>query len=333
MGLGMRSAAVTALAIASAIAVNDASAQATRTWVSGVGDDVNPCSRTAPCKTFAGAISKTAAGGEINVLDPGGFGSVTITKSITIDGAGTNASILASGTFGILVNGAGVVAVIRNVSINGSGAPLGTNGVRFLQGASLTLQNVVIQDFANEGVKFAPSGGADLVMVDTTIRGTAGGVLLQPLVGAAANAMIANSTIEGSSGYAIRADDRSIIAVKGSVLYGNATHGINANATSGNVDVLVSDTVSANNGLYGFLAQATAGGTSTLTITNSSALQNLNDGVRSTAGGVVRIAGSTIARNGGTGLNAAGGQILSSGNNVNQGNGAAGGPSGPMPLQ
>src|SRR5438477_3797204 len=47
-------------------------AQATRTWVSGVGDDVNPCSRTAPCKTFAGAISKTAGGGEIDVLDPGG---------------------------------------------------------------------------------------------------------------------------------------------------------------------------------------------------------------------------------------------------------------------
>ena len=63
-----------------------ASAQATRTWISGVGDDANPCSRTAPCKTFAGAISKTAEGGEINALDPGGYGAVTITKSITIDG-------------------------------------------------------------------------------------------------------------------------------------------------------------------------------------------------------------------------------------------------------
>src|SRR5438105_15149189 len=75
-------------------------AQATRTWVSGVGDDVNPCSRTAPCKTFAGAISKTASPGEIDALDPGGYGAVTITKSITIDGAGTLASILASGTVG-----------------------------------------------------------------------------------------------------------------------------------------------------------------------------------------------------------------------------------------
>src|ERR671937_459447 len=77
-----------------------AQAQATRTWVSGVGDDVNPCSRTAPCKTFAGAISKTAIAGEIDALDPGGFGAVTITKSITIDGSGTFASVLASGTNG-----------------------------------------------------------------------------------------------------------------------------------------------------------------------------------------------------------------------------------------
>src|SRR3954452_1504393 len=81
-----------------------ASAQATRTWVSGVGDDVNPCSRTAPCKTFAGAISKTAAAGEINCLDPGGFGTVTITKSLTIDCVGTLGSILAAGTNGVNVN-------------------------------------------------------------------------------------------------------------------------------------------------------------------------------------------------------------------------------------
>src|SRR3954470_18938633 len=79
-------------------------AQATRTWVSGVGDDVNPCSRTAPCKTFAGAISKTAVNGEINCLDPGGMGTVTITKSITLDCTGTFGSILAAGTNGIIIN-------------------------------------------------------------------------------------------------------------------------------------------------------------------------------------------------------------------------------------
>src|SRR6187549_3509190 len=101
-----------------------ANAQATRTWVSGVGDDVNPCSRTAPCKTFAGAISKTAACGEISVLDPGGYGTLTITKSITVDGAGTLASTLNSGGItGFLVNvQAGDVCatvILRNLSVNG----------------------------------------------------------------------------------------------------------------------------------------------------------------------------------------------------------------------
>src|SRR3954466_8436206 len=97
-----------------------ADAQATRTWVSGVGDDANPCSRTAPCKTFAGAISKTAAAGEINALDAGGFGAVTITKSITISGEGVEAGVLVSGTNGINVfTGASDVVVLRGLDIIG----------------------------------------------------------------------------------------------------------------------------------------------------------------------------------------------------------------------
>src|SRR4051812_44555073 len=92
------------LAIVSLLSAGSAYAQATRTWVSGVGDDANPCSRTAPCKTFAGAISKTAAGGEINAIDPGGFGTLTINKAITINGSGTFAGILASGATGVIIN-------------------------------------------------------------------------------------------------------------------------------------------------------------------------------------------------------------------------------------
>src|SRR5438552_10236279 len=96
-------------------------AQASRTWVSGVGDDANPCSRTAPCKTFAGAISKTAPGGEIDALDPGGFGAVTITKAITIDGGGGQvASVLVAGTNGLIVDGGSSdVVIIGNLGIDG----------------------------------------------------------------------------------------------------------------------------------------------------------------------------------------------------------------------
>src|SRR5437016_2171897 len=100
-------------------------AQATRTWVSGVGDDANPCSRTAPCKTFAGAISKTPTNGEINVLDPRGFGAVTITKAITILSEGFEAGVLVSGTNGIIVNAAaGTAVTLRGLDIEGLGTGL-----------------------------------------------------------------------------------------------------------------------------------------------------------------------------------------------------------------
>src|SRR5271154_435508 len=112
---------IVALAIAmilvNFLTVGAAHAQATRTWISGVGDDANPCSRTAPCKTWAGAISKTAAGGEIDALDPGGFGALTITKPITLDGGGGQvASVLVAGTNGITVAaGSGDAVIIRNL--------------------------------------------------------------------------------------------------------------------------------------------------------------------------------------------------------------------------
>src|SRR5579863_5500966 len=118
-------------------------AQATRTWVSGVGDDANPCSRTAPCKTFAGAISKTAPGGEIDALDPGGFGALTITKSITLDGGGGQvASILVAGTNGIVVAAASNdVVIIRNMRFDGllgaGNANSGLSGIRFISGKTL----------------------------------------------------------------------------------------------------------------------------------------------------------------------------------------------------
>src|ERR1700761_8481508 len=126
------------------MAPTGASAQATRTWISGVGDDVNPCSRTAPCKTFAGAISKTAARGEIDALDPGGFGAVTVTKSIVIDGGGGQAaSILASGTSGITINaGASDVVILRNLRIEGVGS--GLDGVRILSAAMVVVDNLEI---------------------------------------------------------------------------------------------------------------------------------------------------------------------------------------------
>jgi hypothetical protein len=172
-----------------------ASAQATRTWVSGVGDDANPCSRTAPCKTFAGAISKTAAKGEISVLDPGGYGAVTITKSITIDGGGTLAGITNSGTNGIIISaGTADHVVIRNVSIFGASSG-GINGVRVLQAASVTLENVSIERQTLHGIDFVP--------INTDARLQLRNVTIREIVGAAltSSGINATSAVTGASAY------------------------------------------------------------------------------------------------------------------------------------
>lgn len=143
-----------------ALATTQASAQATRTWVSGVGDDANPCSRTAPCKTFAGAISKTAAGGEISVLDPGGFGAVTITKSISLVSDGSEGSILATGFAGIIINALPTdVVSIHGLKLEGAGASAnpGTYGIRVLQAGSVYISHTVIRGF-----KGSPGNGVSV---------------------------------------------------------------------------------------------------------------------------------------------------------------------------
>jgi hypothetical protein len=150
-------------------------AQATRTWVSGVGDDANPCSRTAPCKTFAGAISKTADKGEISVLDPGGFGVVTITKGITINGTGTLAGILSAGSpSAITVNDVNAavpnssVVIIRDVSMNGAGT--GTSGVRYLSGKTVMLDHCWIYGMTSRGIDVSKTSSGNLKVLNTVIE-------------------------------------------------------------------------------------------------------------------------------------------------------------------
>lgn len=154
-----------------------AQAQATRTWVSGVGDDANPCSRTAPCKTFAGAISKTASGGEINVLDPGGFGALTITKSITIIGGESGeAGVLVSGTPGFtVVAGPSDKVILEGLDIYGLGT--GTNGVNFVSGSQLIINKCKISYFANNGVNVASNTANARVLINKSeilFNGTVG---------------------------------------------------------------------------------------------------------------------------------------------------------------
>jgi hypothetical protein len=257
------------------LAVAPAHAQATRTWVSGVGDDANPCSRTAPCKTFPGAISKTAAGGEIDVLDPGGFGTVTITKSITLDGGGGQvASILASpGVNGVNVNAAGGVIILRNLRINGAG---GTTGVAINSAAKVIIEKCDIFGFtAGAAVQVSVSTGTlQLKVQETTLNNNAGGITSKPSGGAVVNASIERTHADVNTGAGVRVDGTaggsSNVAITDSSLSLNGSNGLNAvSGPSGNVKVDLTRVVVANNGSAALQSSNSSGGTSTVTVGQS----------------------------------------------------------------
>ncbi|HSY06999.1 MAG TPA: right-handed parallel beta-helix repeat-containing protein [Steroidobacteraceae bacterium] len=213
-----------------------AHAQAVRTWVSGVGDDANPCSRTAPCKTFAGAISKTAAGGEIDTLDPGGFGAVTITKAITLAQEGTGeGGVLTAGTDGIVVSaGSGDVVILRGLQLDGgpvsSGSPA---GVQFNTGGVLMVQNCAIRNYTGTpgiGINFAPTGASSLYVSDTVVStNSGGGILIAPAGGSAKASITRVHSVD--NGFGVKAD-----------------------GTAGKVDLTIFDSVASANAGAGFWA-------------------------------------------------------------------------------
>jgi hypothetical protein len=273
-----------------------AQAQATRTWVSGVGDDANPCSRTAPCKTFAGAISKTATGGEIDCLDPGGFGAVTITKSITIDGT-TGAgfgSILASLVNGVIVNGVagsnGSKVILKNLSINGVGN--GLDGIRYLAGQSLTVEGCQIFGFTGQGIDAASlADNSQLIVTNTKFNSIAAeGIRLQTSAGQA-TAMIEGSLFQKCA-TGVFFGERTRGAVRNSVFSHN-TNGLVSTAPTTNDSQVNIDNCLFTYGSVGI--QAGAGAT------------------------VLRVTRSTIVQNS-TGINLTGGSAFSNGNNAVLGN-------------
>jgi hypothetical protein len=241
-----------------------AHAQASRTWVSGVGDDANPCSRTAPCKTFAGAISKTALNGEINCLDPGGFGAVTITKSITIDCHEVFASILNSGTNGINIpfnsfSAADVRKTVRLRNLNLNGIDTGVVGVRITGGSTIAAGVVIIEDCLIDG-NFAGSatgvfdertGGGELYISNTTVRNTgANGIVILPAQGTVAglriDAVFDNVRVQ-NTGFGFVIGNNGRVVINRSVISGNAGIGINVGGFLAPIEVNVSNSVITSN--------------------------------------------------------------------------------------
>jgi hypothetical protein len=260
------------------LAIAPAYAQATRTWVSGVGDDANPCSRTAPCKTWAGAISKTATAGEIDALDPGGFGALTITKAITLDGGGGQvASVLTAGTPGITVNAAGAVVILRNLRFNGLITTLtpGTTGVSIVAAAKVVIEKCDIFGFASAAVDAIPSTGTLALKVqESTLNNNAGGITVKPSGGAVVNVSVERTHVDANTGAGIRVDGTgggpSNVAVTDSSLSLNGSNGLNAvSGGSGNVKVDLTRTVLADNAGAALQSSNSSGGTSTVTVGQS----------------------------------------------------------------
>jgi len=211
------------IGIAGLVYTAPAQAQATRTWVSGVGDDANPCSRTAPCKTFAGAISKTAASGEINCLDDAGYGGVTITKSIALICRGKVGGVLVSGTNAIIVNIAGSTGkvIIEGLDLQGIGT--GLSGIAILSASQVFVRNTTIQGFATNGIRVNGPAGARVFVSDSEIILNGIGVNVQGASGANNAAILERTIVETNSTSALKIVGPATAILNNSTLSGSVT--------------------------------------------------------------------------------------------------------------
>ena len=302
----MRQNTMLALILASAatatLSALPANAQATRTWVSGTGSDSNPCSRTAPCKTFAGALINTSINGEINCIDAGGYGSLSITKSVTIDCTGNYGSILAGGLVGVtgvLVNIAPSAndphrsVRLRGLSINGpgpvgmAGTRTGIDGIRVLQASSVFVEDTVISEFTQQGVEVAAGESVNLTLDSVVIRNINGsGVTLATTAGQVI-ASLNNVRIDGTpvgilAAGLVRANLR------------NVTLGHNATGlqTSNNDNIINVDNMKVSFSGTGVLASAG----STIRVSNSLITQNAT-GLSPSGGSIVSMAGNSLTGN------------------------------------
>lgn len=288
-----------------------ASAQSMRTWVSENGNDANGCSRSAPCRTFAGALAKTTAGGEIDVLDAGDYGPVTIDKAITIDGGPHAGGMLASSSAGVVINaGPNDTVVLRNLNIEGAGAAAA--GIAFTAGGTLHVENVDVHDMGGRGLEFRPSGDSELFVVDSSFRGMtapgAGGVLIAPVVPGTALA-----TLDGvrllNNRYGLRVEGNARATISNCVASGNINNGLLAvTQDPGTGNEVSKARMSVENCIVAFNGtNATSGG---IKVESGAAATLSNNHVYSNVNGLVNLSG----------------QIISFGNNRIQGNDTDGSP-------
>jgi hypothetical protein len=287
---------LSAVTLVATLASGGAYALSNRTFVSGHGDDANPCSLAAPCRSFAGAIAQTNPGGEIAVLDTAGYGAVTITQAVSIvNEEGIEAGISVTSGDGITISaGATDVVNLRGLTLVGVG---GFNGITFNTGGALNIQNCVIRGFNESGLNLLPTVASDINVSNTILSGNFDGILLDP----------------AGTGITITASFEQVQAVHN---LGNGFDVVGSRMTGGTLSAIAADTLASGNGEAGFFSTTQAGhGITTLVVTNSKAANNLV-GVENAVGTAMFLNGSTISGNGLGFQIASGGVINSYGNNA-----------------
>ena len=275
-----------------------ANAQATRTWVSGVGSDANPCSRTAPCQTFAGAISKTASPGIINCLDPAGYGAVTITKSIEIDCHYVLGSVLHSSTQGIVVNATTTDdVVLRGVSLNGSGLTLGTNGVNIIQARSVSIYDSSFAEVSSNEIEVTNTSNAIKVLVSNSqiLNCGGAGILAATTSTGTVKIVVSNSTISKCANGIDLGGASNGLWVDRSVISYNSLAGVQVQQSTSSAFLELAGIYANGTGIQA----GTGANTPTIRLSRSTIYGNISNGIGGT-GVTACFSNNTVAGNGGS---------------------------------
>ena len=292
-----------------------AQAQANRTFVSGSGNDANPCTRAMPCRSFNIAILRTAIGGEIDVIDTGdyatpnpAFGSVFINQSVTIDGgseiAGINAAITIGGAAGADAITINVPlssqdperrVVLRHLSINGTGFPpsqcpgctqtMGLKGINATNFSVLDVEDCYIQNFTQAGIDVnLSSNNSHVTVKNTNINRTVVGIQIATSVGFVSGTLDNVKVEHGSSG--VIAGDRAYVTVRNSVLDNNTAVAAAIQAPSNLAQLNLENTMIYDNG-----TGVRAGGPGTTVDLSNTSILNNSTGL-ATGGGVINSHGN-----------------------------------------
>src|SRR5258708_27395691 len=240
------------LALAATLPAVPAQAQSIRTFVSTAGSDSNPCSLASPCRHFSAAVAATAVGGEVDALDPGAYGSFTISQAISIEGQGWSYVAPPNNGTAITINASSGDVNIRGVSLNGVGAT-STNGIQFNSGTTLNVQNSVIRNFTGNGIAFEPTAS----------------ITSQPSV---SNTLVSDNGNQGIYVYLVGSGGVVNDVLDHVVMENTSNGGLYVVSTAPTVNLTVSDSVSANNGfgIYSF----SGGGTQVSVMVRNSPIAN-----------------------------------------------------------